>query len=73
MTLTESDFASAGWFTSSFSGQNGGECVEVAFRPGLVGVRDSKQHGEGPVLVVAAAGWAAFLAGIRDGRFDLPA
>jgi uncharacterized protein DUF397 len=30
------------WFTSSFSGGNGGSCVEVAFLPGAIAVRDTK-------------------------------
>ena len=37
------------WFKSSYSGTNGGDCVEVAAAPGTVHVRDSKDSG-GPVL-----------------------
>jgi hypothetical protein len=59
-----------GWFKSSYSGANNGDCVEVAFAPGRVGVRDSKQRGTGPVHVFAAAEWAAFVAGVRTGQFD---
>jgi hypothetical protein len=54
-----------------------GNCVEVAFdeRPTSlhnphVLVRDSKDP-YGPVLVFTAQEWAAFLAGARDGEFDL--
>jgi hypothetical protein len=54
---------------SSYSGGNGGQCVEVAEIPGWVGIRDSKQHGRGPVLAVTPAGWAAFRHGVRDGEF----
>jgi hypothetical protein len=65
-----SDFVGAQWFKSSFSGANNGQCVEVAFWPGQVGVRDSKQRGTGPVHAFPAAEWAAFLAAVRTGQFD---
>lgn len=60
------------WFTSSFSDGDGsnGDCVEVALLSATtVGVRDSKDRG-GPVQLVPAAAWAAFLVGIRTGEFD---
>ena len=57
------------WFTSSFSGGNGANCVEVAFLPGEVAVRDTKDRGLPPHRY-AAADWAAFLAGVRAGEFD---
>lgn len=48
------------------------ECVEVAANvPGVVAVRDSKEPG-GPVLRFPAGGWAAFSAGIAEGRFSGP-
>ncbi|MCA1278364.1 DUF397 domain-containing protein [Saccharopolyspora sp. 7B] len=50
-----------GWFKSSYSHPNGNQCVEVCFGADLVRVRDSKEHGEGPVLGVSAARWAAFI------------
>ena len=33
-------------------------------------VRDSKDHGRGPVLMFTAAEWLAFTKGVRDGEFD---
>ena len=46
---------------SSYSGTNGGGCVEVATNlPGQVFVRDSKDP-QGPVLTVTSAQWRAFL------------
>lgn len=69
-TRTEPDFTAASWFTSSYSGGNNGNCVEVAFVPGWVGVRDTKQHGRGPTLAFTPAEWDAFLAGVRDGEFE---
>jgi Domain of unknown function (DUF397) len=57
------------WFTSSFSGGNGNGCVEVAFRPGGVAVRDTKDRARPPHHHPAAS-WTAFLAGVRAGEFD---
>lgn len=62
------DFAAAQWFKSSFS-QAGGECVEVAFVDGAVGVRDSKDA-YGPALVFTPGEWDAFTCGLRNGEFD---
>ncbi|MEU1890545.1 DUF397 domain-containing protein [Streptomyces pristinaespiralis] len=49
------------WFKSSYSGSDGGDCVEVAVGPGDVYVRDSKATGEGPALRVGRDEWAAFV------------
>ena len=54
------------WRKSSFSGGNGGACVEVAVRDGLILVRDTTDHGRGPVQRYAPAAWQAFVAGLRD-------
>jgi Domain of unknown function (DUF397) len=59
------------WHKSTYSGGNGGNCVEVAQTPAGVLVRDTKQHGAGPVLDFTPAEWRAFIAGVRDGEFDL--
>jgi Domain of unknown function (DUF397) len=61
----------AQWRTSSYSGTNGGNCVEVARNlPGIVAVRDSKDR-TGPVLTFGPAQWDAFTAGLRSGELDL--
>jgi hypothetical protein len=54
------------WRKSSYSGNTGGDCVEVAAtRPtGAVPVRDSKNP-SGPVLTVGAGAWRAFVDGLR--------
>jgi len=44
------------WFKSSYSGANTTECVETAFIPAGVLVRDSKQA-NGPVIAVRARAW----------------
>jgi Domain of unknown function (DUF397) len=62
----------AQWRKSSYSGSNGGACVEVARNlPGAVAVRDSKDP-DGPKLAFAPDEWAAFTAGVKAGEFDLP-
>jgi hypothetical protein len=40
----------ARWRKSSYSGPNGGECVEVAHVEGVIAVRDSK-NSAGPLLI----------------------
>ncbi len=55
------DLSQARWTTSSRSGPQGGQCVQVARNlPGIVAVRDSKNP-TGPALVVDPGAWAAFL------------
>ena len=60
-----------GWRKSSLS-SGGDNCVEVGFGDdGTIGVRDTKQHGEGPILVFHPGEWDAFVGGVRAGEFDL--
>ena len=62
------DLTRAGWRKSSYSGTNGGDCVEVARKlPGLVAVRDSKDP-DGPKLVTSPTAWRAFTVGVKAGR-----
>lgn len=64
------DLTKAHWRTSSRSGANG-NCVEVAENlPGIVAVRDTKDR-DGGTLVFGDAAWTAFVAGVKDGEFDL--
>jgi hypothetical protein len=49
-----------GWQTSSYSGSQGGNCVEIAGQDRLVLVRDTKQAGAGPVLRFPAQAWRRF-------------
>ncbi|WP_188127300.1 DUF397 domain-containing protein [Actinoplanes lobatus] len=61
----------ATWHKSSRSGSNGGDCVEVADNlPDVVAVRDTKNR-DGGTLTFSREGWAAFVAGVKDGEFDL--
>jgi len=54
------------WRKSSYSGTNGGQCVEVA-APGRVLVRDSKNPG-GRRLAFSAHVWREFAARIKSGN-----
>lgn len=57
------------WFRSSFSGETGNNCVEVAdlTASGRVAIRDSKDKA-GPALLVSADAFAAFVAAVREGH-----
>ncbi|MER6983649.1 DUF397 domain-containing protein [Streptomyces carpinensis] len=51
------------WFKSTYSGSEGGQCLEVAVSAQAVHIRDSKNTPEdGPTLLVGPAAWAAFTA-----------
>lgn len=59
MSITPS-MASVRWRKSSYSGDSGGECVEIAQLPasrGAVAVRDTKDP-EGPILTFPAVSFA---------------
>ena len=77
------DLSKAQWHKSSFSGNNGGNCVEVAELkdvadgPGhkaehaeLIAVRDSKDP-DGPKLFFTPAEWDAFVDGVKADEFDI--
>jgi hypothetical protein len=48
------------WFKSSYSGSEGGACLEVAVTPQTIHIRDSKTP-DGPTLKVSPTTWAAFV------------
>ena len=53
------------WIRSSFC--NSAQCLEVAVIDGaVVGVRDAKAMGNGPVLQFTSSGWSAFVSAIRN-------
>ena len=58
------DLTSVSWRKSTYSGANGGNCIEVADLPGTVAVRDSKDP-DGPALLFTPAEWAAFTARVK--------
>ncbi|WP_374385603.1 DUF397 domain-containing protein [Streptomyces sp. D2-8] len=53
------------WFKSSYSTNDGPECVEVAFAPQSIHIRDSKRV-QGPRLAFGARQWAAFVSYAAD-------
>lgn len=57
------------WRKSSYSSDTA-NCVEVAMLLGQVYVRDSKDPA-GPSLIFTPREWDAFVAGAKDGEFDL--
>ncbi|MFB4305856.1 DUF397 domain-containing protein [Actinomadura sp. GTD37] len=59
----------AQWRKSSYSGGQGGDCVEVAALVSAVALRDSKDP-EGPRLAFAAAEWRAFARRVKASEFD---
>ncbi|MFE9775256.1 DUF397 domain-containing protein [Streptomyces sp. NPDC005931] len=55
------------WFKSSYSGDEGGECVEVASDATAIHVRDSKERG-GPRLAFTRCAWSGFVTGLERDR-----
>jgi hypothetical protein len=66
MNTAQSEAKSLQWFKSSYSGGEGGECVEIAEAPATIHVRDSKTPAHG-VLAVRPEAWSAFLGLARRG------
>ncbi|MFJ5303782.1 DUF397 domain-containing protein [Streptomyces sp. NPDC088350] len=60
--------ALTGWRKSSYSGNEGGSCVEVldGGYPSGVPVRDSKVP-YGPALVFSTTHWASFISAVKGG------
>ena len=57
------------WRKSTFSTYNG-NCIEVGFLDnGLIGVRDTKHDGRGPVISFTRDGWNSFIDRTRAGDF----
>ncbi|EYT84408.1 toxin [Streptomyces sp. Tu 6176] len=54
------------WRKSSYSNDDGADCVEVADAfPALIPVRDSKDPA-GPVLLFQRSAWDPFLSALKD-------
>lgn len=53
------------WFKSSYSDDEGRDCVEVAFSTSIH-VRDSKNPA-GPELHLTVPAWAAFISAVQPG------
>ncbi len=58
------------WRKSSHSTYNG-NCVEIGHLNGrIIGVKDAKHHGRGPVLAFTQDEWSVFLSGVKAGEYD---
>ncbi len=65
------DLSQAIWRKASRSNGGNGGCVEIAANvPEVVAVRDSKRP-EGGAHIVEPAAFAAFLADVKAGRYDI--
>jgi len=53
------------WRKSTHSGGSGGACLEAGSLPGRVFVRDTTQHGDGPVVSISIEDWRRLTAGLR--------
>ncbi|WP_344115006.1 DUF397 domain-containing protein [Streptomyces blastmyceticus] len=56
------------WQKSSFSGAGGEQCVEIAAQVDVILIRESDEPGV--TARASHAPFAAFLAGVKTGRFD---
>jgi hypothetical protein len=63
------DLSNPEWRRSSLCAAD--SCVEASIAGDHVALRDSKDP-DGPVLEFVNSEWAQFLAGARNGDFDLP-
>ena len=59
------EVGSTPWRKSTHSGGSGGECVEAGTARGVILVRDTKDHGNGPVLRVTPRDWKRLTASIK--------
>ncbi|MEU6245315.1 DUF397 domain-containing protein [Streptomyces sp. NPDC047024] len=56
-------FIDPAWHKSTYSGTEGGQCVEIAAGPGAVRIRDSKATAR-PALTVSPAAWTEFVGAV---------
>ncbi|MEE4545065.1 DUF397 domain-containing protein [Streptomyces sp. V4-01] len=65
--MSDSTFDGAFWFKANGSGEGG--CVEVAVTPEVIGVRDTKDKGDGPILSFGRPAWTSFVQDLHRGEF----
>ncbi|REE98729.1 DUF397 domain-containing protein [Thermomonospora umbrina] len=71
-TLDPDERAGVAWHISTYSPDNGGNCVEagpLADGTERVAVRHS-HHPDAQLILYTRAEWEAFLQGVRNGEFD---
>jgi hypothetical protein len=59
------------WRKASRSNTSGGNCVEVAQRPGNIGVRDSKDP-HGPTFALSPETFRSLVRDAKAGDLDVP-
>ncbi|HEY8986418.1 MAG TPA: DUF397 domain-containing protein [Streptomyces sp.] len=62
------DDLSVDWFSSSYSNNQGGQCVQGGRITGAMAVRDSKLP-HGSAFVVTAAPWTVFITALQHDQF----
>ncbi|AWN27757.1 DUF397 domain-containing protein [Streptomyces sp. NEAU-S7GS2] len=67
MSVRHLEVSAAQWRKSSYSNQDGGNCVEVADGLPVIPVRDSKAP-HGPALLFGAPAWASFVTAVKSGE-----
>jgi len=65
--VSDAKFDGALWFKANGSGEGG--CVEVAITPSVIGVRDTKDKGSGPILSFDRQAWTSFVQDLHRGEF----
>ncbi|MFL4907625.1 DUF397 domain-containing protein [Streptomyces sp. MMS24-I2-30] len=64
------DLSTTAWRKSSYSNQDGGECVEISdAHATAVPVRDSKTP-HSPALVIPNDSWSAFITAVKSGKLS---
>ncbi|MFC4053525.1 DUF397 domain-containing protein [Actinomadura syzygii] len=63
------DLTSTVWRKSTRSGNNGGNCVEIANLGDLIAMRDSKDP-EGPKLILTRTHWRSLAAHLKASERD---
>ncbi|MGW7022385.1 DUF397 domain-containing protein [Streptomyces decoyicus] len=67
MSVRRLDVSALSWRKSSYSNQDGGNCIEVSDDfPALVPVRDSKDPHR-PALLFDATAWSSFVTAVKGG------
>lgn len=56
------------WRKSTCSSNGGASCIEVGQATRIIAVRDTKQHGQGPVLRFTPAAWRRFAEQVKGAR-----
>ncbi|BAU84087.1 hypothetical protein SLA_3173 [Streptomyces laurentii] len=66
--MTRADDLSVDWFSSSYSNNQGGQCVQGGrCSNGDMAVRDSKDP-HGPAFRFSAGAWTGFVEHVKSGR-----